>query len=665
MYPRPSVTLLPLLGLLGSKRMPLRCLLFSSCEQVVQPIRQVLDDLGIQGEYCHSAVDAVERVTTQQFQIVITDWENQPEAAFLLKTARDLKPAQRPLTLAVVNHDALLPQALQAGANSVLVKPIRAEQVRDTMSTACELLRAKQQSAPLPPPARDKPEALASAAAASAAPISVTQPPEKTFRAGEFLQSPVSAPGAEFDTEGALDLQKSLDESAIAEVDALTDLAPTAAAVQDAPPVPEEKIEPKAPLTGWASLQARLTKSAPPPEPPLEAELLSYSNTPSTGAAASEEVSEAQPEWHPSPPDPDASTQEAEDAALPAPQASSDISRKLNKVFLPALAATLAIMFAVPRTRQILRALPRNAARAGANWLNPPPAALPQAPPQHDDFAQAGDEYKLPVPENIPDATTDPSQIRVLPVTDPTAKPEKADANGSQTTIPPTENNPDLSAAPPAPAGGAQFGGPQVAGPKDDRPQEDSSHDVLSQAAADPNTPPQSAAAVPMPHDAVSSMQTSPSAKTPGPQLHSPVPLSNSPAPRPVSASTPAGIPSSLKSQLASSAPEASGTRPAETAMSSIEPVNLPESAVRELLSQPVEPEYPAAKANGQSGTVVLQVLIARDGTIQDAKFLQGSLLFARPAIDAVKQWRFKPYSMNGRPVSVQSIITLNFKPPA
>src|ERR1700688_2152949 len=124
---------------------PLRCLLFSSHKEMVQPIWQVLADLGIEGEHCASAVDAVEKVTTQMFQIVITDWDDQPEAAFLLKTARDLKAAARPLTLAIVGEDAR-PEALRAGANSVLLKPIRPEQVRDTMSTACQLLRAKQQS---------------------------------------------------------------------------------------------------------------------------------------------------------------------------------------------------------------------------------------------------------------------------------------------------------------------------------------------------------------------------------------------------------------------------------------------------------------------------------------------------------------------------------------
>jgi protein TonB len=111
--------------------------------------------------------------------------------------------------------------------------------------------------------------------------------------------------------------------------------------------------------------------------------------------------------------------------------------------------------------------------------------------------------------------------------------------------------------------------------------------------------------------------------------------------------------------------PQASGAKPIEAAMSSIEPVNLPEPVEREFLIQPVDTVYPAATANGQRGTVILEVLVGRDGSVQDAKFLQGSLLFARPAIDAVKQYRFKPYLLNGKPVSVQSIITLNFKPPA
>jgi protein TonB len=54
---------------------------------------------------------------------------------------------------------------------------------------------------------------------------------------------------------------------------------------------------------------------------------------------------------------------------------------------------------------------------------------------------------------------------------------------------------------------------------------------------------------------------------------------------------------------------------------------------------------------------------VGRDGTVQDAKFLQGSLAFARVAIEGVKRWKFKPYIMNGRPVSVQTPMTISFTP--
>jgi len=113
---------------------------------------------------------------------------------------------------------------------------------------------------------------------------------------------------------------------------------------------------------------------------------------------------------------------------------------------------------------------------------------------------------------------------------------------------------------------------------------------------------------------------------------------------------------------MASMTPEASGNKPAEAAMQSIEPVAVPEATERALLTDQPAIGYPAT-AKGQQGTVVLQVLIGRDGAVQDAKFMQGSLAFARTAIDGVKLWKFKPYSMNGRPVSIQTTMTMSFKP--
>ena len=121
--------------------MALRCLLFSSDEGTAEPICQVLASLGLQGEYCSDAEAAVEKVSHQIFQIVIIDWDRQPEAALLLSTACERKAAERPLTLAIVSDDPSVPKALQAGANSILRKPILITQVTDTLTTARDLLR--------------------------------------------------------------------------------------------------------------------------------------------------------------------------------------------------------------------------------------------------------------------------------------------------------------------------------------------------------------------------------------------------------------------------------------------------------------------------------------------------------------------------------------------
>src|SRR5262249_49040143 len=115
--------------------MALRCFLFCSDQGTAQLLVRTLADLGNEAEHC-PAPEAVERIASQVFHVVIVDWEDQPEAAFLLNTARQRKAAERPLTLAIVGDDASVSQALQAGANSILRKPVQANQAKDTLTTA-------------------------------------------------------------------------------------------------------------------------------------------------------------------------------------------------------------------------------------------------------------------------------------------------------------------------------------------------------------------------------------------------------------------------------------------------------------------------------------------------------------------------------------------------
>jgi TonB family protein len=78
-----------------------------------------------------------------------------------------------------------------------------------------------------------------------------------------------------------------------------------------------------------------------------------------------------------------------------------------------------------------------------------------------------------------------------------------------------------------------------------------------------------------------------------------------------------------------------------------------------------VEPEYPEdARQQKVQGPVVLDVHIGEDGTVQDVQVSSGPPELTQAAIDAVKQWRFKPRRVNGRAVPMQTTVTLNFKLP-
>jgi len=81
-----------------------------------------------------------------------------------------------------------------------------------------------------------------------------------------------------------------------------------------------------------------------------------------------------------------------------------------------------------------------------------------------------------------------------------------------------------------------------------------------------------------------------------------------------------------------------------------------------EVVSQPVKPSYPLlARQMKVQGSVILQALIGRDGTIQDLHVLSGPPILASAAQEAVRQWRFKPHYMGGEAVETQAKITVNF----
>jgi TonB family protein len=81
-----------------------------------------------------------------------------------------------------------------------------------------------------------------------------------------------------------------------------------------------------------------------------------------------------------------------------------------------------------------------------------------------------------------------------------------------------------------------------------------------------------------------------------------------------------------------------------------------------QAVERPVQPNYPMlAKAMKVQGSVVLQALIGQEGSIQDLRVLSGPAILSTAAMDAVRQWRFRPYLQSGQPVETEARITVNF----
>jgi periplasmic protein TonB len=76
-----------------------------------------------------------------------------------------------------------------------------------------------------------------------------------------------------------------------------------------------------------------------------------------------------------------------------------------------------------------------------------------------------------------------------------------------------------------------------------------------------------------------------------------------------------------------------------------------------------VEPVYPRiAEISGIQGQVKLHAIIARDGRVQSLNVISGHPLLAHAALEAVEQWRYRPYVLNGEKVEVETFITINFR---
>ena len=566
--------------------MALRALLFSSDGSVTSSVCEILTDLSIEAEICTEVLVASERITRENYDAILVDWDQEADAVLLLKAAREKKGGQA-LNLALVKQDTEVGRALQQGANSVIKKPIDHHQAEDTLSTARDLIlsrRAEQKSK------EARLAAINVEASAESANYAEDAPAQKTG----FLQQ--TAPRSAFDvaaqaTEPETATSQPSDWQAARGPE---ELRAEREQVQEVRP-PEVRVPEK---NRWDE-----GKKLPKIEEPAHEERSARSDSQDKPGVFSSLPGESETE--------------TEQEIRPKPH-----SQRLGFVLVACLLIVGVFYVWAPgdsylgRLKSIWHLLPprSNAKTAPAPQLAPVAQAAPEQAAKVDDPAA-----------DAPLATTDvdPSKIQIIE-TKTIPKP------GAQ--VPPSDNPP----------------------PDSDQAKAQAQPEVIPSSASGNNDP---AAPLAAPE------QTQPQVELPAAAPPKPAIVSVA-RQRPTVQLPTAGAPNSA-GRAGVIIPDSLRNSPSASAGSSVDSSTISEQAARSLLVHSVDPDYPAqALQQHLEGSVVLQVWVARDGAVQDVKLMKGYIQLGRAAVDAVRQWRFKPLAPAGQPISFQTPITVTFKRP-
>ncbi|HXJ90505.1 MAG TPA: TonB family protein [Candidatus Binatia bacterium] len=91
------------------------------------------------------------------------------------------------------------------------------------------------------------------------------------------------------------------------------------------------------------------------------------------------------------------------------------------------------------------------------------------------------------------------------------------------------------------------------------------------------------------------------------------------------------------------------------------DPVSVPEEAMQMLLIHRVDPVLPPNPEARLPGTVVLRAVISKSGAIESLQTVSGYPMLVPASVDAVRQWRYRHYEVNGIPVRVETIVRVAF----
>jgi protein TonB len=97
--------------------------------------------------------------------------------------------------------------------------------------------------------------------------------------------------------------------------------------------------------------------------------------------------------------------------------------------------------------------------------------------------------------------------------------------------------------------------------------------------------------------------------------------------------------------------------------MEPVKRVRVSQGVTQGMVVSKIEPDYPKlALVARVTGVVLLKAIISKEGAITELQVVSGHPILVPAAVDAVKQWRYRPYLLNGEPVEVETYVTVTFQ---
>jgi TonB family protein len=579
-----------------------QALLFCPDEKTARTVTQVLSELDFEVVPCTEPFAAVKQMMAAHFDAIVVDCDNEQNATLLFKSARNAPNNQSALAVAVVEGQAGVAKAFRIGANLVLTRPINVEQAKGTLRVARGLLRKNETAK------------AAGANATAAAKIAAPEPPVKLVPKAPAIEATKSG----FSTIPAPMAAENIEPKGESNIEPETEpqieapIGPGKIGTTPAEPKPSFATQASAPAIEMSKSKESQKVEATPVRP-LSAR---SSVVTSTGAASAPAPAR---EVKPS----DLTVKKSSDIILEPPTAiektaDAAVSADAETTSTVPAFAIGKTQAASPGSKKMLLSVAVIVVLAAAGYLA---------------WMQFGPGAKRSTP------SAPLSELRTSPVAPSATLPASAPAPATVTTA--VDKN-----------------GPAA----------------LEQPGVTPTTPTATTEA-PKTH-AVKPNTTidtadgaAPVAKTAKPPVEAAAPrainIKNSAA-HETTATEDASPPAITAMPSASGGPMPSLMDNASSTLAPrLQTLNVSQGVSRGLLVKQVQPTYPAdAMRLNIEGQVQLMATISKSGEISSVKILSGDSRLAHAAAEAVKQWKYKPYLLNGEPVEIQTQVMINFKLP-